>query len=50
MPQVIRNIHDKFVKDLLSKRELAIAFLEEYLPDEVTEILDFETLVYQNTS
>ncbi|WP_165933433.1 Rpn family recombination-promoting nuclease/putative transposase, partial [Arundinibacter roseus] len=39
MPQRITNIHDKFVKDLLSQKELAIAFLQEYLPGEVAQIL-----------
>lgn len=50
MPKRITNIHDKFVKDLLSTPELAIAFLEEYLPIEVVNILDFGSLTYQNTS
>ncbi|TDB57115.1 Rpn family recombination-promoting nuclease/putative transposase [Arundinibacter roseus] len=50
MPQRITNIHDKFVKDLLSQKELAIAFLQEYLPGEVAQILVFESLSYQNTS
>lgn len=49
MPQ-INNIHDKFIKQLLSDKEIAIAFLRDFLPTEVTDFLDLGSLTYENTS
>jgi len=31
----VHNPHDRFFKSLMHNRETAIAFLEEFLPDEV---------------
>jgi predicted transposase/invertase (TIGR01784 family) len=45
-----KHIHDTFVKQLLSQRDVAQAFLQEYLPPEVVKELDFKTMEYQNTS
>ncbi|TAF28562.1 MAG: Rpn family recombination-promoting nuclease/putative transposase [Runella slithyformis] len=50
MPKPPTNIHDKFIKELLSNRDVAEAFLREYLPQAVVEILDFKTMTYLNTS
>ncbi len=50
MPAKISNIHDKFIKQLLSNKELAIEFLQEYLPKELVDVLHFETLEVQDTS
>lgn len=50
MPQDITNIHDKFIKQILSNKELAIEFLQQCLPEELTTILDFKTLSQQDTS
>lgn len=50
MASKINNIHDKFIKELLSDRDVAIAFLQEYLPLEVVSALNFTSLKYQNTS
>jgi predicted transposase/invertase (TIGR01784 family) len=50
MPKPVNNIHDKFVKELLSNREVAEAFLQEYLPKNIVEALDFKTMTYLNTS
>ena len=46
----INNIHDKFVKELLANREVAIAFLSEFLPPELVTLFDFDTLIYEPTS
>ena len=46
----INNIHDKFVKELLANREVAIAFLSEFLPSELVILFDFDTLTYEPTS
>lgn len=46
----INNLHDKFVKEMLAEKELAIAFLETILPEEELKILDLETLEFSNTN
>lgn len=50
MPRKVQNIHDKFIKELLSNREVAESFLREYLPQQVVSLLDFQTMTYLNTS
>lgn len=50
MPRNITNIHDKFIKQILSNKELAVEFLQQYLPEPLTSVLDFETLNQQDTS
>lgn len=50
MPGRITNIHDKFIKQILSDKELAIEFLQHYLPEELVKTLDFGTLQQQDTS
>ncbi len=42
--------HDNFIKHLLSHRELAVDFLRECLPRPLVSMIDFETLVPQDTS
>ncbi len=46
----INNPHDKFVKDLLSDKEMAITFLESYLPKDVIALIDLSTLQYVTTN
>jgi predicted transposase/invertase (TIGR01784 family) len=46
----INNIHDKFVKELLSDKEIAISFLSAYLPQEDIQILDISSLEYATTN
>jgi predicted transposase/invertase (TIGR01784 family) len=46
----INNPHDKFVKDLLSDKEMAVSFLESYLPAHVLEIIDLATLEFTTTN
>ena len=46
----VNNIHDKFIKELLADKGVAIAFLEEFLPKEVLKFVKLETLTYENTS
>jgi hypothetical protein len=31
----VNNPHDKFVKDLLSEKEIAVSFLQSYLPQDI---------------
>jgi len=50
MPRNITDIHDKFIKQILSRKELAAEFLQQYLPEELVSILDFETLKQRDTS
>lgn len=50
MAKNISNIHDKFVKQLLSDKKMATAFLQAYIPDSVKELLLFESMEYVNTS
>lgn len=50
MPRNITNIHDKFIKQILSNKELAVEFLHQYLPEALVRILDFETLAPKDTS
>ncbi|MBX2951364.1 MAG: Rpn family recombination-promoting nuclease/putative transposase [Leadbetterella sp.] len=50
MPRNITNIHDKFIKQILSDKELAIDFLQQYLPESLVSSLDFDTLEQQDNS
>lgn len=50
MSKEIANIHDKFIKQILSNKNLAIDFLSEYLPECLVSIIDFQTLTYHDTS
>ena len=43
-------IHDTFIKEWLSDTEIARAFLEEFLPEEVSSQLQFATLEQLTTS
>lgn len=45
MPRSLTNIHDKFVKELLSDKELAIAFLEELLPKSLVSLLEHKSYI-----
>ncbi|MBK9256156.1 MAG: Rpn family recombination-promoting nuclease/putative transposase [Saprospiraceae bacterium] len=49
MDESINNPHDKFVKEMLADREMAIAFLDEYLPENLRIVLKLEDLTYANT-
>lgn len=44
MPPKINNIHDKFLKDLLSDRSIAIDFVKELLPPELLAFIKPDTL------
>ena len=50
MDPTINNPHDKFAKEMLSQKSFAIIFLTEYLPSEVKDCLDMETLTYSPNS
>lgn len=46
----LTTIHDKFIKQILSDRQLAADFLQEYLPKPLTGIIDFQTLEQQDNT
>ncbi|HRF42401.1 MAG TPA: Rpn family recombination-promoting nuclease/putative transposase, partial [Saprospiraceae bacterium] len=46
----VHNPHDSFFKSLMHNRETALAFLEEFLPDEVKDVLDLQSLELANTT
>ncbi len=50
MPNKITHIHDTFIKDILSRKELAVDFFQEHLPESIVQIINFETLAPLNTS
>lgn len=50
MPHKITHIHDTFIKDILSRKESAIDFFKEYLPEPLVKVIDFDTLTPLNTS
>lgn len=50
MPKEIINPHDKFIKQLLSHKEVAIDFFKESLPGSLVRNIDFETLTLLDTS
>ncbi|MFZ1750940.1 MAG: Rpn family recombination-promoting nuclease/putative transposase [Saprospiraceae bacterium] len=50
MDENINNPHDKFVKAMLSDKEVAISFFDTYLPGSLRPLLDLETLQYTQTS
>jgi predicted transposase/invertase (TIGR01784 family) len=50
MPSKIPNIHDKFIKELLADKEIAISFLESYLPSDLLKDMDLSSMVYLKTS
>ena len=45
----INNIHDKYMKTVLSDINVAKKFLASFLPDNVLEYIDLETLQYAET-
>ncbi len=50
MPHKKTNKHDSFFKSLLSQKDMAMSFFEEYLPAPISGMLDLGTLALQNTS
>jgi predicted transposase/invertase (TIGR01784 family) len=49
MDQAINNPHDKFVKEMLADKDMAMAFLDAYLPRDLRQVLDLDQLQYANT-
>ncbi len=50
MEDKIQNLHDRFFKSIMEDREIAIAFLEEFLPENVKELLVLEKLTHAPTT
>jgi predicted transposase/invertase (TIGR01784 family) len=46
----INNPHDKFVKEMFADKQMAVAFLKAKLPDFFAKNIDFNTVMYENTS
>ncbi len=49
MPKPLNNIHDKFVKEFLSDKEMATSFLRFVLPQSLADEIVLETLTHVNT-
>jgi predicted transposase YdaD len=43
MPISLTNPHDRFFKELFSRREVAQDFMSHYLPPELVALLDLST-------
>lgn len=50
MESKINNIHDVFIKELFSNKEVAIAFLESSLAENLKNELDLQSLSYEKNS
>ncbi len=50
MPSKIPNVHDKFLKELLADRDVAIDFLKELLPEDLLSQIKPETLQAEQTT
>ncbi|RKX83136.1 MAG: transposase [Spirochaetes bacterium] len=46
----IQSPHDKFFRSVMSDGKVARSFLEEYLPEEIKNIIDFNTLYIEKDS
>ncbi|MGH9802003.1 MAG: Rpn family recombination-promoting nuclease/putative transposase, partial [Blastocatellia bacterium] len=44
MPKEFPNPHDRFFKELFSETEIAVDFVEHYLPQEIVAAIDLTTL------
>jgi predicted transposase YdaD len=42
----ITNPHDKFFKEVFSRRSDAVEFLQNYLPSEILKVIDVQSLEY----
>ncbi len=49
MENNINNSHDKFFKSLFSKKEVVTEFVEKFLPKEISNHIELETLTLENT-
>ncbi len=48
--QNINNIHDKFFKSILSKTDVAKDFFKTFLPKDVLNVIDLNTLKFTKNS
>lgn len=46
----LQNPHDQFVKSVWSKPEVAVSFLQNYLPSQVVDAIDFQSLELSHDS
>ena len=46
----VNNPHDKFVKEMFGDIDMAKSFLKYKLPQNLVNLLDFETVVHENTT
>ncbi|MEZ4907018.1 MAG: Rpn family recombination-promoting nuclease/putative transposase [Saprospiraceae bacterium] len=44
MSKSINNPHDKFFKAMMAEKDIAIEFMKEFLPVEVSSIIDFNSM------
>ena len=45
---IVKHPHDAFFKKTFSKKEIAVDFLKNYLPEKILEHINLETLTNQN--
>ena len=50
MPKKINNIHDKFFKEVIADKQNAIDFLKAFLPSELLDLLDINSINNEKTS
>ena len=46
----INNPHDKFFKDSLSRKEVAIDFMDNYLPQDLLNLIDLDNIIIEKDS
>ncbi len=49
-PPQQENIHDKFFKAAFSDKQLVINYAKKYLPSDIAQLIDFDTLTLENTT
>ncbi|MEZ4907668.1 MAG: Rpn family recombination-promoting nuclease/putative transposase [Saprospiraceae bacterium] len=50
MSKKINNPHDKFFKAMMAEKDVAIDFLRQFLPKDVIELIDLDTISVENSS
>ena len=46
----LNNPHDKFLKETLSRKENAVGFIQNYLPQEIVTMIDLDILKLKKTA
>ena len=46
----LNNPHDKFLKETLSRKENAVGFIQNYLPQEIVTMIDLDNIKIEKDS